>query len=510
MRKYLFFIRHGQSEGNIRGLKERIILGRGDDSSLNFIGKKQIERLGKKIALKINSRNQIEIFSSPLKRTKESAKIINQYLKLKNINYDQRLLDINFGDLEGKRWEEISKKYHHWYQQFKKNRFKTPFPGGESLSQVRQRLLEFYQVKILPIKKRYIFIITHEGVIRIFLSLFDKRFLDHQFYSIANASLNSVYLTDRLTFVYQINSDELFFLKDQKSFLNLCNWYLKKEKNYFYFKPKKSFSDNQVIEVKEKDKKFIIKYIPLNFIEDYKKERDIFKKIDKVLPIPRIVQEEEIKDGMFLIREFIEGKIGRQYFQNKKHRKMLIIIWVDLLKKIHQLKLDFLKKENWDKFIDSWVHEDLSVLKKIKNSYYEKAKKFFETNKKIVQTRKLVFLHNDLSFDNFSVVDQKKNLKINGVWDFERSFYGDEYWDLAVILKICFYPRYIKDFLLFFNLYNDKNKKTIFLKNVNFYLLMNIIGAIRYRFFLKRSITKELKNLDYFFRFYLSYINKFC
>ena len=87
----LYVVRHGQTDWNIN----HMILGK-TDIELNEKGKKQAEEVSKKL-----EKEKIDlIISSPLKRTKQTAEIIN---KNKNIPiiYDSRIQERNFGEFEG-------------------------------------------------------------------------------------------------------------------------------------------------------------------------------------------------------------------------------------------------------------------------------------------------------------------------------------------------------------------------------------------------------------------------
>ncbi len=500
--KYLILIRHGEYYGNIRGKKLGIHLSRSDNSPLTKNGIFQMINIAEKIKQKLKNKKQVAIYSSPLLRTKQSAKILAKTLGLEKIDYDDCLLDINYGKLEGKKWEEFIYLYQDWWIKFQKDRLKTPFPDGESYQNVKKRLLNFFQQKILNNNKKFNFIITHEGIVRTFLSFFDDRFFNRSIYQFDNGKISIICFTNNLFIPYLINSNELFFLKKNKKFFNLCLWYLNKKRNFFYLKPKKNFSENQVIEIKEVDKKTLAKFIPKKFKSDYQKEKIIFEKINLNLPIPKIIEEEENNEGIYLIRNYLPGKIGQFYFKNKKFKNQLFHVWTSTLKKIHRFKTRSLEKQNWEKFINQWLENDLNILKTINYQHLNKIISFYNENKENAHTNKLSFIHNDLSFYNFSLIKEGNNLKLSGVWDFERAMIGDRYWDLAVIFKICFYPKYIKDFYQLLKYYINKPTNKIF-KKIHFYLLMNITGAITYRYQRKKSIKKELKNLDFFVKKFL-------
>lgn len=90
----IYIIRHGQTDWNVKGLLQGTT-----DTELNETGIKQAEELSKKLDL-----DKIDIcFCSPLKRTRQTAKIL---LKGKvKVIYDDMIIERRFGDYEGKKVE---------------------------------------------------------------------------------------------------------------------------------------------------------------------------------------------------------------------------------------------------------------------------------------------------------------------------------------------------------------------------------------------------------------------
>jgi len=499
MEKYLIFIRHGQSEGNVISEKEKIIKGRGDDSQLTFLGVEQMKKTGA-ILRKRLAKKQVIIFFSPKKRTQQSAEIIANFLPKSKIIVDERLLDIDFGLLEGKRWHEVEVQFPNWLKKFRQDRLRTPFPAGESFFHLQKRLLDFLKDKIEKDENRYFIIVTHEAVIKAMIDHFSSTKVNWRFYQIDNASISLLYFGKKERFFYQIGGNEFYLLPKRKSFFKLISFYRAKNIFYLQIKPQKSYSFNQVATVTLNDRQYLIKFIPNEFLQDYRKEKLIFKKVANFLPVPKIITEEESNDGVFLIRNFIEGKIANWYFKRKKWREAVIEVWAKLLKKISQIKVDIdIGPGDWKKFVREWIEADLKVLQKINFDRYQEVKVCYQQNLYLIEKNNIVFLHNDLSCFNFALKEEKEKLVLAGVWDFERSLIGDSAWDLAVIYKICFYPKRKEDFFRFLSFY-DKNYSEFFLKKIYFYLLMNITGAIRYRYEWGKSIKKEIKNLEIFLK----------
>lgn len=102
------------------------------------------------------------VISSPLTRCTQLA----DYLQLP-YETDSRLMEINFGNWELKKWDDITREeFDLWHQDY----INTPPPNGESLASMQQRVLEL----LTELKNQHpmgkVLLITHAGVIRIIVS----------------------------------------------------------------------------------------------------------------------------------------------------------------------------------------------------------------------------------------------------------------------------------------------------------------------------------------------------
>jgi len=105
-------------------------------------------------------------FSSPLLRCFKLAKELSG---IKLIQTDDRLMEMNFGDWEMMKWDDIRKKEgaESWFNDF----LNIPCPNGESYEQMIQRIQSFIHViNVLPDNSE-VLIVTHAGCIRSFLTL---------------------------------------------------------------------------------------------------------------------------------------------------------------------------------------------------------------------------------------------------------------------------------------------------------------------------------------------------
>ena len=144
--KYLV-MRHGESESNIQN-----ICGAKDGYSLTLKGRTEVEK-----AIRILKKENIDaIFASPITRTKETAEIVGEFLE-KTIHYDARLREINVGDFEGR----LDHMYHSYFSSHIEKFTKRP-PNGETLSDLRRRMMDFIEEIEKKFSGKKILIVSHE------------------------------------------------------------------------------------------------------------------------------------------------------------------------------------------------------------------------------------------------------------------------------------------------------------------------------------------------------------
>ena len=160
----LILIRHGQTEMNAQNLYFGKL-----NPPLNDLGIEQAYMAKEKLS---NIAYDC-IYSSPLERTKETAEICN-YLD-KEIIYDSRLEEINFGIFEGLTFKEISEQYPNEVKEMEKNWKRFNYITGESLEELYQRAVSFLET--LDYTKDNL-IISHWGIINCIISYFVSGTLD--------------------------------------------------------------------------------------------------------------------------------------------------------------------------------------------------------------------------------------------------------------------------------------------------------------------------------------------
>ncbi|MBM4207219.1 MAG: alpha-ribazole phosphatase [Gammaproteobacteria bacterium] len=102
------------------------------------------------------------IYSSPLSRCLRLAETFRRPVVV-----DQRLREVNFGDWEGIRFDEIDQQtLRHWTEHF----VTQPPPNGECFNDLCQRVGVFWDELIAAQPAKQVILITHAGVIRALLA----------------------------------------------------------------------------------------------------------------------------------------------------------------------------------------------------------------------------------------------------------------------------------------------------------------------------------------------------
>jgi probable phosphoglycerate mutase len=135
-------IRHGQTEDN---LTERLT-GQGD-SPLTERGRAQARANGLLLRELIGDGSSCRFVASPLGRAEQTMILLREAIGLTPASFDRdpRLMEIHFGDWQGKPWVE-AKEYSRKYLVKDKaagDRWNVPWPNGESRVALRDRVLDF-------------------------------------------------------------------------------------------------------------------------------------------------------------------------------------------------------------------------------------------------------------------------------------------------------------------------------------------------------------------------------
>lgn len=150
----LTVVRHGETDYNASGRFHGIT-----DTELNENGRSQARTVSKKL-----ERVYDVIITSPLKRAKETAEILNAELKI-DLQQNDLLKERDFGNLEGLTWEEFQLKFPQEAALNTAN-YQANLNKGETIAQVESRVDEFLEWLTKSGYKRPL-IVTHAAIIRI-------------------------------------------------------------------------------------------------------------------------------------------------------------------------------------------------------------------------------------------------------------------------------------------------------------------------------------------------------
>ena len=152
--------------------KNKIFTG-GKDSRLTLLGKKQAEIIAKKLKDK-----QIDVaFQTSLSRSKDTLKeVLKHHPECKKIIIDDRMVERNYGFLEGKSHKKIIEKYgKKQYEKWHRG-WDNPPKKGESFKMVEKRVKIFIKNLISFMKKNKVNvgISSHGNSMRLFKKIIEK------------------------------------------------------------------------------------------------------------------------------------------------------------------------------------------------------------------------------------------------------------------------------------------------------------------------------------------------
>ncbi len=145
-----------------------------------------------------------KIYSSPLKRCTLLAEVMAQKLNTTDIKHDQRLMELDFGDWEMRKWEEIPRgSLDVWAEEHVTH---AP-PNGESFIALHSRAKSFLSEVILSNAYEDKVIFTHSGVIRALVAeVLDLPLVNAFKIQIDFGSVSKIIFNDKLTRIACLNS----------------------------------------------------------------------------------------------------------------------------------------------------------------------------------------------------------------------------------------------------------------------------------------------------------------
>jgi alpha-ribazole phosphatase len=152
----VLFIRHAETEmaGRYCGHS---------DPDLNAQGRAQLTTLAQSLAEEMLD----TIYSSDLRRAASTAKAIAAGRDIPQVLRPE-LREIDFGDWEGMRWEDIERLDPEYAQNWMKSYPNLPAPSGESFEDFERRVLTEVN-RLINGSRGPIAVVTHGGVLRVVL-----------------------------------------------------------------------------------------------------------------------------------------------------------------------------------------------------------------------------------------------------------------------------------------------------------------------------------------------------
>ena len=153
----VLLIRHGETAWN----REEVFRGRAD-VALSERGREQ----ARLVAEAVQERPIEAVYSSPLSRARDTAQPLAEALGL-GIVVDERLVDMSFGEWEGRPRAEVEKKAPERYELWLKAPERFRAPAGESLAEVAARA--WPAVDELAERHRVCAVVSHRVVCKVLL-----------------------------------------------------------------------------------------------------------------------------------------------------------------------------------------------------------------------------------------------------------------------------------------------------------------------------------------------------
>jgi 2,3-bisphosphoglycerate-dependent phosphoglycerate mutase len=167
----LVLVRHGQSQWN-----EKNLFTGWKDPDLTEKGEREAIEAG--LALKESNYKFDIMFTSVLLRAKRTGKLILEQVGQEDLKTfeNEALNERNYGDLAGLNKDDAKKKWgedqvHKW-----RRSFDIAPPAGESLKMTAERVLPYFEEKILPLLKENleILVVAHGNSLRALVMQLDK------------------------------------------------------------------------------------------------------------------------------------------------------------------------------------------------------------------------------------------------------------------------------------------------------------------------------------------------
>ena len=205
MNTVIYLTRHGQTLWNI----EKRLQGRGN-SPLTGEG---IER-AKELRDRIKDIHIDVIYSSPIERALTTANIIKGDKSIEVIT-DDGLMEMCFGDYEGKITDEVMKENPNWdISLIMKGNTELTAPNGENLAEVRDRVARSMNKIIEKNRGKTILIVAHGITLKAIMYYFKDEEVNSEV--MGQATLTKVNVDENNKFYIEFKNDNSHFTKKEQ------------------------------------------------------------------------------------------------------------------------------------------------------------------------------------------------------------------------------------------------------------------------------------------------------
>ncbi|MCR6516223.1 MAG: histidine phosphatase family protein [Clostridium sp.] len=206
MNTTIYLTRHGQTEWNI----EKRLQGRGNSP----LTKDGIDR-AKELRERIKEIELDVIYSSPIERALHTANIIKGEKQLEVITEDG-LMEMCFGDYEGRKTDEVMKENPEWnIDLIMHGDVNLSAPNGENLGSVRTRVKDAMDKIIEENRGKNVLIVAHGITLKALMHYFKDEEVNSEV--MGQATLTKIIVDKDNNFNIEFkNDDSHFTVKNQK------------------------------------------------------------------------------------------------------------------------------------------------------------------------------------------------------------------------------------------------------------------------------------------------------
>ena len=192
----LIIIRHAESEWNTVGRYQGLL-----DPELTERGRKQAQALAEELSKEHISK----VYTSPLKRTYQTAQIISERLGVP-LQEDRRVIEIDHGKWSGMLVEEVKEKFPEEFEMWIKEPHRIRFEEGEGLEDVYIRVKEFIEFIKEEHREETIAVVSHTVPIRcMYCALLEVDLSKFWSFGCDNASYSVVLMEEGRNVIQRLN-----------------------------------------------------------------------------------------------------------------------------------------------------------------------------------------------------------------------------------------------------------------------------------------------------------------